>query len=94
MVERNWRSGHKEIDLICTFEDLYIFVEVKTRTNVRQGLPEESISESKIRSVTEAAQVYLREKQYKDIRFDVVSIILKQEMLNYCTLKAPSTKRG
>jgi putative endonuclease len=78
VVERNWRSGHKEIDLICTFEDLYIFVEVKTRTNVRQGLPEESISESKIRSVTEAAQVYLREKQYKDIRFDVVSIILKQ----------------
>ncbi|MBK7691190.1 MAG: YraN family protein [Bacteroidetes bacterium] len=77
VVERNWRSGHKEIDLICTYDDLYIFVEVKTRTNVRQGMPEESISERKIKSVTEAAQVYLRERQYKDIRFDVVAILLK-----------------
>ena len=79
IIEKNWRTGHKEIDVICKQEDYYIFVEVKTRTTVRQGMPEESISESKIRSVTEAARIYLYEKKYKDIRFDVISIILKNE---------------
>jgi putative endonuclease len=78
ILDRNWRVGHKEIDIICKQEDLYIFVEVKTRTSVRQGMPEESISASKITSVTEAARIYLYEKQYKDIRFDVISIILKK----------------
>ncbi len=43
-------------------------------------MPEESISESKIRSVTEAARVYLYDKSYKDIRFDVISILFKNEL--------------
>jgi putative endonuclease len=79
IVEKNWRSGHKEIDLICRHVDFYIFVEVKSRTNVKHGMPEESVSESKIRSVTEAARVFLYDKTYKDIRFDVVSILFKNE---------------
>ncbi len=85
VIEKNWRTGHKEIDLICTYEDLYIFVEVKTRTNVKQGMPEEAISEKKIKSVTEAAQIYLYERKYKDIRFDVIAIIMsgdKPEILH------------
>ncbi|MBK7587634.1 MAG: YraN family protein [Bacteroidetes bacterium] len=78
IVERNWRTGHKEIDLICKQADIYIFVEVKTRRNISQGMPEESISTRKINSVTEAARIYLYDKQYKDIRFDVIAIWLKQ----------------
>lgn len=77
--ERNWRSGHKEIDIICRQGDFYIFVEVKTRTSLKQGMPEESISANKINSVTEAARIFLYDKTYKDIRFDVISVILKKE---------------
>lgn len=79
ILEKNWRTGHKEIDLICRQDDYFIFVEVKSRTNLRQGMPEESVSESKIRSVTEAARIYLYDKKYKDIRFDVISIIFKAD---------------
>lgn len=75
IVEKNWRTGHKEIDLICFNDDVYIFVEVKTRWSIVQGMPEESVSESKIRSVTEAARIYLYDKKYRDIRFDVIAII-------------------
>jgi Holliday junction resolvase-like predicted endonuclease len=42
-------------------------------------MPEESISVSKIRSVTEAARIFLYDKQYKDIRFDVIAIVLPSE---------------
>jgi Holliday junction resolvase-like predicted endonuclease len=41
-------------------------------------MPEESISTRKINSVTEAARIYLYDKQYKDIRFDVIAIWLKE----------------
>jgi putative endonuclease len=79
ILECNWTSGHKEIDIITIQEDIYIFVEVKTRTNSKHGMPEESISERKIQSVTEAARIYLYDKKYKDIRFDVISILLKKD---------------
>ncbi len=76
VLELNWTTGHKEIDIISRYEDCYVFVEVKTRTSLHQGMPEESISRNKIRSVTEAARIYLYDKTYKDIRFDVIAIYL------------------
>ena len=79
LIEKNWTVGHKEIDIILKKEDIYIFVEVKTRTNLKMGMPESAISYTKIKNVTEASQVFLIDKQYKDIRFDVISIILKKD---------------
>jgi putative endonuclease len=78
ILQKNWRYSHWEVDIIASKNNALHFVEVKTRTSVRQGMPEESISASKISSVTEAARIYLYEKHYKDIRFDVISIILKK----------------
>jgi putative endonuclease len=78
IVEKNWTTGHKEIDIITRKNDIFVFIEVKTRTSLKQGMPEESISTKKISSVTEAARIYLFDKKYKDIRFDVVSIFLPQ----------------
>jgi putative endonuclease len=79
LIEKNWTIGHKEIDLIFKKEDIYIFVEVKTRTNLKMGMPENAISNAKIKNITEASQSFLIDKQYKDVRFDVISIILKKD---------------
>lgn len=76
ILEKNWTTGHKEIDIICRKENIFIFVEVKTRKNSKMGMPEESINHKKIEAVTEAARIYLYDKSYKDIRFDVISILL------------------
>ncbi len=81
VIEKNWTTGHKEIDIIALLNDIFIFVEVKTRTSSKMGMPEESISKRKIQSVTEAARIYLYDKNYKDIRFDVISILLKKDSL-------------
>lgn len=80
IVERNWTIGHKEIDIILKEKDIYIFVEVKTRTNLKMGMPENAISDSKIKNITEASQHFLFDKKYIDIRFDVVSVILKNDL--------------
>ena len=50
LIEKNWTIGHKEIDLIFKKEDIYIFVEVKTRTNLKMGMPENAISNAKIKN--------------------------------------------
>jgi Holliday junction resolvase-like predicted endonuclease len=42
------------------------------------GMPENAISYAKIKNITEASQLFLIDKKYKDIRFDVISIILKK----------------
>ena len=76
IAEKNWRSRHHEIDIIATKNNTYIFIEVKTRLTTKLGMPEESITKSKIRSVTQAAGVYLLNKQYKNVRFDVIAIYL------------------
>jgi putative endonuclease len=79
ILELNWTTGHKEIDIIAQLEDIYIFIEVKTRSSNRMGHPEESISPKKIEAVTEAARIYLYDKTYKDIRFDVIAILLQKD---------------
>lgn len=79
ILEQNWTTGHKEIDIIAQLEDIYIFIEVKTRSSNRMGHPEESISPKKIEAVTEAARIYLYDKTYKDIRFDVIAILLQKD---------------
>jgi putative endonuclease len=79
LIDKNWTVGHKEIDLILRKDDVYIFVEVKTRTNLKMGMPENAISHAKIKNITEASQTFLIDKQYKDVRFDVISIILKKD---------------
>lgn len=84
----NWRSGHKEIDIIAMKDDTYVFIEVKTRGNTRFGQPEMAIHENKIHHITSAACDFLRNKKYKYIRFDVISIVIKhQQIIDYLHIK-------
>ncbi len=85
IIERQYRFERAEVDLIC-FEpsenyaeggDL-VFVEVKTRTGLGFGRPEEAVTEEKKRNLIKAAEAYLHENRMDGMpcRFDVVAIIL------------------
>ena len=56
-----------------------VFVEVKTRTNDRYGLPEEAVTERKLRRIKKAGQAYVDLHKGLPVkkRIDVVSIIAK-----------------
>ena len=43
IIERNWRSGHLEIDIISIDADGIHFVEVKTRRESIQAPPQENV---------------------------------------------------
>lgn len=81
ILARNYRCLLGEIDIIACDKDDLVFIEVKTRTNLAFGLPQESISRSKQFRIRKIALHYLAEKRplYSKYRFDVVSIILNKE---------------
>jgi putative endonuclease len=80
LLHRNWRFGKKEIDLIVLMNDMVVFVEVKTRSRIDYGFPEEAVDHRKQSFMKTAAEAFLEQNpQFKNIRFDVVSIFLEHE---------------
>jgi putative endonuclease len=79
IVERNWHSAHKELDLIASHQGWLVIVEVKTRTGNRWERPEVAITDRKIRHLVRAANHYVRLHGIDlPVRFDVVSVILEK----------------
>lgn len=76
ILEKNWRSGHLEIDIITSEGKGIHFVEVKTRMSSIQAPPQESVNSAKQRRITKAARRYIRLKGMDDAEymFDVVAI--------------------
>lgn len=77
ILAQNWRWGKKEIDIIAESQDCIVFIEVKTRSNIAYGYPEEAVSEKKKNFLKEAASAYYEQNLCdKMIRFDIISILL------------------
>ena len=77
VLERNWRTGHKEVDLVVRRENLLVFVEVKSARNVAFGHPVDTGDSRKISHLSHAARQYLIDYDIHDcdLRFDVVTFI-------------------
>jgi putative endonuclease len=76
ILERNYRYGHKEIDIIGRDKSTVAFVEVKTCRSTNFGSPQEWVTLRKQRSMIEVAQDYIQKNDLRDFdfRFDVVAI--------------------
>lgn len=75
VLERNWRAGHKEIDLIVRKDDIVVFVEVKSTYSKKFGHPAERVDRKKIHNLTDCARQYIIAQKLDsvDLRFDVVT---------------------
>jgi len=74
IMARNVRTPYGEIDIITKQGDITIFVEVKTRTSNKMGLPEESITPRKRQHMLAAADHYAAENEIDHWQIDVISI--------------------
>lgn len=78
VLETNWKFGKEEIDIIALSKEFLIIVEVKTRSSNIFGEPYESVNRNKQRLLVKAAQAYAeRHRISQEVRFDIISIILK-----------------
>ena len=76
IVERNYRSGYGEIDIIGLLDNnLLVFFEVKFRKSDQFGYPEEFVSTSQQEKIIDTAESYIFGINWSDeIRFDVLSV--------------------
>jgi len=75
LISKNFRCRQGEIDLIMLDKTTLVFVEVRFRKNSTFGGGLESVTPAKQNKLRRTAELYLQQNnQYKNARFDVVSM--------------------
>ena len=75
ILETNWTFQKAEIDIIALKENSLAVVEVKTRSSIEFGLPQDFVKPKKIQLLVKAVNEYI---VYNDldveVRFDIIAI--------------------
>ena len=85
IIKTNFTFGNVgEIDIIALDKDCLVFVEVRYREDDKFGLPEQSISLSKIAKIRKVAEAYLyiNNLHNQNCRFDFIGITKNDGNLN------------
>ncbi len=78
ILQRNFECRQGEIDIIALYKNEIIFIEVKTRTNIKFGNPADAVDRSKQKHLLKAVKYYLYSRNLEDefVRIDVIEIYL------------------
>jgi len=84
VIDRNWRCGYGEADIIVLDGRTLVFCEVKTRTSKKYGKPEESITFKKRERYYNLISVYRSRTttRHSSIRCDAIFITVDKERKN------------
>ncbi len=75
ILETNWTFQKAEIDIIAQKENILAIVEVKTRSSLDFGLPQDFVKPKKIQLLVKAVNEYVFSKDLDiDVRFDIIAI--------------------
>ena len=75
ILDRNWRFQKAEIDIIAQKNNILAIVEVKTRSSLEFGLPQDFVKPKKIQLLVKAVNEYIIGNNIDtETRFDIVSI--------------------
>ena len=81
ILDRNWRTGHLELDIVSEAADGVHFVEVKARTAPVTTTVLDQVNAVKQKRISAAAGQYLNKKHMegKEVFFDIVSVLFDGE---------------
>ncbi len=81
VLQRRYRSGHRDIDLIVERSGLIAFVEVKARRGADFGDPVEAVHWRKQRELARSARDWIGRhgRAGESYRFDVVGVLVEGE---------------
>jgi putative endonuclease len=75
IVETNWTFQKAEIDIIAKKENILAIIEVKTRSSLDFGLPQDFVKTKKIQLLVKAVDAYVNERDLDvEVRFDIIAI--------------------
>jgi len=78
VLERRYRTGHRDIDLIAERDGLVAFVEVKARTGTTFGDPIEAVNWKKRGELVRSASTWIDRhgRPGEHYRFDVIGVLV------------------
>ena len=75
ILETNWVFQKAEIDIIAQKENVLAVVEVKTRSSIEFGLPQDFVKPKKIQLLVKAVNEYVISNDLEvEVRFDIIAI--------------------
>ena len=85
----NYRTKIGEIDLIAEDQDTLVFIEVKTRSSLRYGMPAEAVNYKKKQKIIQTAYWYLcaQHRENAICRFDVLEVYAVGDRWNVHQIK-------
>ncbi|GAB6982067.1 YraN family protein [Prevotella dentasini] len=76
VLARDWKHGHRDLDIVAIENDVLVIVEVKTRCNERHADADMAVTPQKVRSLAMAANAYVKNYCFDgDIRFDIITVV-------------------
>ena len=84
ILDRNYRFGHTEIDIIAKEKDYLVFIEVKYRKTAVKGHPLAAVGQDKQQRISAAALQYMLRHGYglnSPCRFDVLAFLGEEALL-------------
>ena len=75
ILETNWTFQKAEIDIIAQKENILAIIEVKTRSSLEFGLPQDFVKPKKIQLLVKAVDAFVNERNIDiEVRFDIIAI--------------------
>lgn len=75
ILERNWHFQKAEIDILANKNNILAVVEVKTRSSLDFGLPQDFVKPKKIQLLLKAVNSYINDREIDfEVRFDIIAI--------------------
>jgi len=75
ILETNWTFQKAEIDILAQKEDTLAVVEVKTRSSLEFGLPQDFVNPKKIQLLVKAVGAFVNKRNLDlNVRFDIIAI--------------------
>lgn len=88
IITTNYRFQKAEVDIIAQKGDVLIALEVKTRSTLYFGNPEEFVSQKKIHLLIKAIDNFVTEQNLDlEVRFDIIAIIKQKNTFQIKHLK-------
>ncbi|PKQ45641.1 YraN family protein [Confluentibacter flavum] len=76
IMERNYRFNKAEVDIIARQKDILAIIEVKTRSTIDFGNPQNFVKPRQIQQFVKAVDQYVTVNQLDvEVRFDIIAII-------------------
>jgi len=75
ILETNWTFQKAEVDIIAKKENILAIIEVKTRSSLDFGLPQDFVKPKKIQLLVKAVNEYVISNDIDiEVRFDIIAV--------------------